>query len=78
MPDDEDFAELARLLADPASWTRRERLTMQLVLREQTAQLTAAHPRDVNRRTRLQDLVDRVDAAIRASESTGPAEADVD
>jgi len=70
VPDDEDYAELARLIADPTSWTGRERSTMGILLSQQEALLTAVHPAHTRRRNRLQELVDQIHRAISIFEST--------
>jgi hypothetical protein len=70
MPDNEDYAELARLLANPRAWTVEERAAMRGLLRQQTENLATVHPRDDKRRASLQALVGQVTEAI--GESDGP------
>lgn len=70
MPDNQDYAELGRLLADPKAWTPAESATMRGLLRQQIENLGAVHPLDVPRRKSTQRLVDQIAEAIRVADST--------
>ena len=68
MPDDQDYADLARLLASPESWTEREAAQAHSLLRSQEQAVESAHPKDLRRRADMQAVVEDLRAAVAAYE----------
>ena len=66
MPDNQDYQDLARLLADPSAWTPDEAEFMRLALAYQRSSVEDCHPKDVRRRARLAAVADDMEAAVRA------------
>ncbi len=64
MPDNEDYAELRRLLASPSRWTDAETVYMHLLLRDQPDALAGCHPKDTKRRESMQAVVNEVASAL--------------
>jgi hypothetical protein len=64
VPDNEDYAELGRLLAHPETWTRSESAYILSLRGSQAEALTEAHPKDAKRIASLQKLLDEIDGAI--------------
>jgi hypothetical protein len=64
VPDNEDYAELGRLLAAPESWTDAEAAYMQSLVRSQAQEISNCHPRDDKRRKRLEQLQAQLTAAV--------------
>jgi hypothetical protein len=70
VPDDQDYADLARLLAHPEDWTSEQTRMMRWMLREQTGYLAEMHPLDARGRKNLQGLLDKLTEAIRVADSS--------
>lgn len=68
MPDDQDYAELDRLLASASDWTEREAAYMRSLERSQTEIVDQCHPKDLRRRQTLEGLVERIRTAITSYE----------
>ena len=68
VPDDQDYAALDRLLAEPESWTPLQAHTARVLLANQEDALASAHPKDRGRRAGMQGVADRLRAAIEAHE----------
>jgi len=64
MPDNQDYAELARLLQSPRSWSPSEAAVARSLLRGQEQVLAAWHPKDVRRCAAMQDVVDDLREAV--------------
>ncbi len=73
MPDDQDYADLGRLLASPESWTDAELTFMRGIRRNQADVLSGWHPKDTKRISALRTLLHHIDVAIARREAhTGP------
>jgi hypothetical protein len=68
VPDDEDYADLARLLASPESWSEQDAVLVRSLLRSQVQAVESAHPKDVRRRADMQAVADDLRAAVVAYE----------
>jgi hypothetical protein len=68
VPDNQDYADLGRLLASPDSWSDADAVLARLLLRNQEQAVATAHPRDVRRRAGMQAVVDDLRAAVTAHE----------
>jgi hypothetical protein len=62
--DDLDYAALAQLLEEPTAWSRHDFTTARAALAHQSRALQESHPRDTKTRMSLQEVVDRLEAAI--------------
>ena len=66
MPDDLDYAWLGWLLANPDGWTDADLSAAESLIANQRRALEDLHPNDVKGRSSAQDLLDRLEAALRA------------
>lgn len=64
MPDDQDYADLARLLASPGSWSAADASHARWQLRNQEKAVAALRPKDVRRVAEMQQVVDDLQAAV--------------
>jgi hypothetical protein len=64
VPDDLDYAALAQLLEDPTAWNRHDFTTARAALAHQSRALQESDPRDTTTRALLQEVVERLEAAI--------------
>lgn len=64
VPDNEDYAELGRLLAAPKYWTDAGAAYMQSLVRSQAQEISNCHPRDDKQRQRLEQLQAQLTAAV--------------
>jgi hypothetical protein len=69
VPDDQDYADLGALLADPAHWTDEQAATARLVRRAQISALAEVDPRDQKRAADMAVVVKELDSAIAAWEA---------
>jgi len=65
MPDQQDYADLERLLKDPRPWTKEEAAAMQSLLKTQRDAAAAVHPKDRRRQAEMYRLVQQIEEAIR-------------
>ena len=73
VPDDEDYRDLARLLADPSAWTSEVADHMRSALAYQREAVEACHPKDVRGRAQLSAVADDIESALRAYDSSRSA-----
>jgi hypothetical protein len=66
VPDELDQVTLAQLLEDPAAWSRHDFTTARAALAHQSRALQESDPRDTKTRASLQEVVERLNAAIDA------------
>ena len=66
MPDELDYEALARLLEDPVSWSRADFTAARSALAHQTRAVRESGPLDAGTRASLQEVADRLEAAIDA------------
>jgi hypothetical protein len=66
MPDDIDYAWLRELLAHPGRWTEDDTASVRLMLETQRRALNDLHEKDESGRRSAQQLIDQLDAALRA------------
>ena len=64
VPDNEDYAQLGRLLASPEAWTDAEAAYMQSLVRSQEQAIAECHPRDEKRRRSMEHLRIELIAAV--------------
>lgn len=64
MPDDQDYADLGRLLADPESWTAEQAETVQGMRRSQEAAIAAWNVKDTRRIAEMATVLGQMDEAI--------------
>jgi hypothetical protein len=62
--DELDYGALARLLEDPATWSRTDFTAARTALAYQWRAEQEADPRDAKTRAALQDIANRLEAAI--------------
>jgi len=68
VPDDKDYEWLGRLLRNPDEWVEDDAATVRLMIRNQRSALDAMHPRDAKGRAGAQQVIDELEAALRAHE----------
>jgi hypothetical protein len=66
VPNDEDYAWLAWLIAHPADWDEKDLSTARFLLRNQRESLETHHTRDRTGRLAAQKLIDELQGAIDA------------
>jgi hypothetical protein len=66
VPDDLDYTALGQLLEDPAAWSRRDFTTARALLANQWRAVRESDPKDAKTRASLQEVVERLQAAIGA------------
>ena len=64
MPDDQDYADLGTLLADPESWTAEQAETVQGMRRSQEAAIAAWNVKDTRRVAAMSAVIAQMDEAI--------------
>ena len=64
MPDNQDYADLGALLADPAHWTDEQAAMARLVRRAQIGPLAAVDPRNQKLTADMAAVVKELDSAI--------------
>ena len=64
MPDEQDYADLGRLLASPESWDEQDAARARSLLRSQEQAVESAHPKNLRRRAVMQAVVDDLQAAV--------------
>jgi hypothetical protein len=64
VPDELDYRAFARLLEDPATWSRSDFTAARAALAHQWRAVRESDPRDAKTRASLQDVADRLEAAI--------------
>lgn len=64
MPDNQDHAELGRLLADPESWTAEQAETVQGMRRSQEAAIAAWNAKDTRQVAEMATVLAQTDEAI--------------
>lgn len=64
VPDDLDYTAFAQLLEDPTGWSRHDFTTACAALANQSRALQESDPRDAKTRALLQEVADRLEAAI--------------
>jgi hypothetical protein len=64
VPDELDYRALARLLENPVAWSRSDFTAARAALAQQSWAVQESDPRDAKTRASLQDVADRLEAAI--------------
>jgi len=64
VPDHLDYTAFAQLLEDPTGWSRHDFTTARAALANQSRALQESDPRDAKTRALLQEVADRLEAAI--------------
>ncbi|WP_332642595.1 hypothetical protein [Aeromicrobium sp.] len=70
MPDDQDYAALAELLAEPSLWTSEQQAFVLELRESQQRTVDDAHPLDAAGRDRLRGVVAELDRAIARREES--------
>ena len=65
MPDDSDYAWLGWLMDHPEKWTDNDLSSARSMVSNQMLAIRDMHPKDVKGRKSSQEVVDRLEAAIR-------------
>ncbi len=64
VPDNQDYAALARLLGSPQTWSAQEAAVARSHLWHQEDAVASVHPKDEPRRESMQEVADDLRAAI--------------
>jgi hypothetical protein len=64
VPDELDYRALARLLENPEAWSRSDFTAARAALAQQSRVVQESDPQDAKTRASLQDVADRLEAAI--------------
>lgn len=65
MPDDFDYAWLGWLMDHPEKWKDNDLAAARSIVSDQMRAIQDTHPKDVKSRQSYQEVVDRLEAAIR-------------
>jgi hypothetical protein len=66
VPENQDYEWLGRLVDNPEKWTEDDLAAVQFMIETQKRAIADSHPEDEQGRRSYQDVVDQLEAALRA------------